>query len=92
MHDKTTVTIDHVSTEKLHPLFAHYGGQVTAQPTYVEIDLESGNLSADYSGEVGSGVPERVWNGDVARFDISPILTAAEINQLLQEIAPLAQE
>ena len=92
MHDKTTVTIDHVSTEKLHPLFAHYGGQVTAQPTYVEIDLESGNLSADYSGDVGGGVPARVWEGDVARFDISPILTAAEINRLLDEIAPIAQE
>ena len=89
---KTKITIDYVSTDTLHPLYVQYDGQVTAQPSYVEIDLESGNLSADYSGEVGSGVPERVWDGDVVRFDVAPDLTAAEINQLLQEIAPFAQE
>ena len=92
MLNKTTVTIDHISTDVLHPLYAQYDGQVTAQPSYVELDLDSGTLSADYSSAVGGGVPIRVWEGEVVRFDIDPQLTAAEINSLLDEIAPLAQE
>ena len=92
MTTKTKIAIDYVSTEKLHPLYVQYDGQVTVQRTYVEIDLDSGDLSADYSGDVGGGVPERVWEGEVKRFDISPDLTAAEINRLLDEIAPIAQE
>ena len=92
MINKTTVTIDHIGTETLHPLYAQYDGQATAQPSYVELDLGSGNLGADYSSAVGGGVPIRVWEGEVVRFDIDPQLTAAEINSLLDEIAPLAQE
>ena len=92
MADKTTVTIDHIDTDTLHPLYAQYDGQVTAQPSYVELDLDSGNLSADYSSAVGGGVPVRVWEGDVVRYDVDPHLTASEINDLLDEIAPIAQE
>ena len=92
MTTKTKITIDHVSTDTLHPLYAQYGGQVTAQPSYVELDLDSGNLSADYSGEIGNGIPERIWNGRATRFDVDCHLTAHEINDLLDEIAPLAQE
>jgi len=92
MINKTTVTIDRISTDVLHPLYAQYDGQCTAQPSYVELDLDSGNLGADYSSAVGGGVPIRVWEGDVVRYDVDPQLTADEINDLLDEIAPIAQE
>ena len=92
MNNTTTVTIDHVDTDTLHPLYAQYAGQVTAQPSYVEFDLDSGNLGADYSSAVGGGVPIRVWEGEVLRFDIDPQLTAAEINSLLDKIAPIAEK
>ena len=88
----TAVVVDHVSTDVLHPLYAQYDGQCTAQPSYVELDLDSGNLGADYSSAVGGGVPIRVFEGDVVRFDVDPHLTASEINALLEEIAPIAQE
>lgn len=88
----TAVVVDHVSTKTLHPLYAHFSGQTSPQESYVELDLDSGNLSADYSGEVGNGIPERIWNGRATRFDVDPHLTADEINTLLDEIAPLAQE
>lgn len=88
----TVVVVDHVSTKKLHPLYAQYDGQCTAQPSYVELDLDSGNLGADYSSAIGGGVPIRVWEGDVVRYDVDPHLTASEINDLLDEIAPIAQE
>ena len=88
----TAVVVDHVSTKTLHPLYVQYDGQCTAQPSYVELDLDSGNLGADYSSAVGGGVPIRVFEGDVVRFDVDPHLTASEINDLLDEIAPIAQE
>ena len=88
----TVVVVDHVSTKTLHPLYAHFSGQTSSQESYVELDLDSGNLSADYSGEVGNGIPERIWNGRATRFDVDPHLTASEINDLLDEIAPIAQE
>ena len=91
MNDTTTVTIDHVDTDTLHPLYTQYAGQVTAQPSYVEFDLDSGNLGADYSSAVGGGVPVRVWNEEVLRFDIDPQLTASEINALLDKVAPIAK-
>ena len=37
-------------------------------------------------------MPIRVWEGDVVRYDVDPQLTADEINDLLDEIAPIAQE
>lgn len=80
MTTKTKITIDHVSTDTLHPLYAQYGGQVTAQPSYVELDLDSGNLSAGHD-----------FNGGTI-YDVDCHLTASEINDLLDEIAPLAQE
>ena len=92
MTTKTKITIEHVSTDELHPLYVQYDGQVTVQPTYIEFDLDSGDLSAEYSGDVGGGVPERVWDGEVVRYPIDPDLTADEINTLLDEIGPLAQQ
>jgi hypothetical protein len=88
MITKTKITIEYVSPDALHPLYV----QGTVQPTYVELDLDSGDLSADYSGDVGGGVPERVWNGEVVRYAIDPDLTASEINQLLDEIGAISQE
>jgi len=88
----TVVVVDHVSTKTLHPLYAHFSGQTSPQESYVELDLDSGNLSADYSSAIGGGVPIRVWEGDVVRYDVDCHLTASEINDLLDEIAPIAQE
>mgnify|MGYP003142997247 CR=1 FL=1 len=87
----TAVVVDRVSTKTLHPLYAHFDGQTSPQDAYVELDLDSGNLSADYSPAY-PWVPIRVFEGDVVRFDVDPHLTASEINALLDEIAPVAQE
>ena len=85
----TAVVVDRVSTKTLHPLYAQYDGQCTAQPSYVELDLASGNLGI---AKTLRGVPIRVWEGEVVRYDVDCHLTASEINALLDEIAPIAQE
>jgi len=49
-------------------------------------------LSADYSREIGGGVPESVWNGKRRRYSISPHLTLEEINKLLDEVAAVLEK
>jgi len=49
-------------------------------------------VSADYSREIGGGVPEDVWNGKRRRYSISPHLTADEINTLLDEVAAVLEK
>ena len=49
-------------------------------------------LSADYSREIGGGVPESVWSGKRRRYSISPHLTADEINTLLDEVAAVLEK
>ena len=83
----TTITITPVESSELHPLWRQYDGQSTTHPAFIEHDTRNGSLIADYSGEVGVVVPEDVWNGKRRRYAISPQLTCAEINVLLDDVA-----
>ena len=83
------INVTHLDTNKLHPVFVQYDGQLTTQPAFIEHDTRNGSLIADYSGEVGGGVPEDVWNGKRRRYAISPQLTCAEINVLLDDVAAM---
>ena len=86
------VKITHLETDDLHPLWQQYDGQLNTQPAFIEHDTRDGSLSADYSGEVGGGVPESVWNGKLRRYSISPHLTLDEINTLLDEVAAVLEK
>ena len=88
------VKITHLETDDLHPLWQQYDGQLNTQPAYIELDTTTpyDELSADYSGEVGGGVPEDVFNGKRRRYSISPHLTMVEINALLDEVAAVLEE
>ena len=87
--DITIMSIE--ADSPLHPLWKLYSGQVTVQPAYIELDLENGTMEVGYSGEIGGGVPMRVWNQIVRRFPVSPRLTHKEINQLMNDILPDCQ-
>lgn len=71
-------------------LYRHYQGQSEPQSAYIALDLEDGRMWADYDAEVGNGVPESVFHGRDRRYGI-PLLTAAAANDLMRELAPLAQ-
>ena len=86
------VKITHLETDDLHPLWQQYDGQLNTQPAFIEHDTRDGSLSADYSGEIGGGVPESVWNGKRRRYSISPHLTLVEINTLLDEVAAVLEK
>lgn len=71
-------------------LYRHYAGELESQGCYVSLDLEDGELTADWNGEIGNSVPESVWNGRKLRWGI-PCLTSTAANKLLDELAPIAQ-
>lgn len=73
------------------PLYAHYQGQMQPQPAYVSLDLRTGGIDADYSGDIGNSVPESVFRGLVRRYPIRSDLTAAQVMEVLEDIKPLLQ-
>ena len=87
------IVVQHLDDEEegLHPLWVQYEGQLNTQPAYIEFNSITDELSADYSGEIGGGVPESVWNGKRRRYTISPHLTLDEINTLLDEVAAVLE-
>jgi len=84
---KTTVQISKISG---NDLYCHYDRQTSAQDCYVELDCRNGTLSASYNAEIGNAVPFSVYHGHEQRFGI-PMLTAAAVNALMDQITPLAQ-
>lgn len=84
-----TITITHLETGKLHPVYVQYDGELTTQPAFIEHDTRDNTLVAGYSGEIGGGVPEDVWNGKRRRYKINPDLTENEINTLLDEVGSM---
>lgn len=73
------------------PLYAKYAGQINPQPAYVTLDLESGFVDADYSGDVGNGMPESVWNNRTLRWSINTQLSGSQVQELLEDILPQLQ-
>ena len=71
-------------------LYLCYPGQTKAQPCYVELDCYKATLSAEPNTEIGNAVPLDVHHGHRIRWTI-PALKARRANELLSEIAPLAE-
>jgi hypothetical protein len=81
----TTAKIIFNAEQKGLPLYCQYQGQHNPQPAYVTLDLDNGEINADYSGEIGNGMPMSVWNGVVRRYPIHNLLNASQIQEILEE-------
>ncbi len=87
--DTGSVTIRRVAGP--HALYHKYPREIGPQPAYVQLDCEDGDLSADYSAEVGgNSMPESVWHERTLRWTI-PTLTDTAANRLMDELLPLAR-
>ncbi|MFI7524533.1 hypothetical protein [Nocardia salmonicida] len=86
----TTISVRTLDESDPAALHRHYPGQEAPQTCFLALDAESGELSADWNGEVGNAVPASVYHGRTIRWRI-PTLTAAAANRLLAEVTPLAQ-
>ena len=77
--------------ESIDELYRHYDRQSSSQGCYVELDCRDEVLTASYNAEIGNAVPSAVWHGHVQRWGI-PLLTVDRCNDLLDDIAPLAEQ
>jgi hypothetical protein len=87
MTSTPTVRINLCSDDE--ELYRHYDGQSEAQGCYIELDLRGESLHATYNAEVGNAVPFSVYHGFERRYSI-PVLTGDAANELMEQIAPLA--
>ncbi|MGI5451417.1 hypothetical protein ACQEVM_37795 [Streptomyces sp. CA-243310] len=85
-----SVTVDVRPVAGPEALHAWYQGQNEAQPAYVELGLGDGILLASYDAVVGPGGPASVHHGIDLRWSI-PALNQEAADELLKELAPLAQ-
>lgn len=67
------------------PVYSKYDGQMQPQPAYIEMDIRSGAVSVDYSGEIGSAVPADVWHGLIRRYPINPQFSGSALAELLED-------
>ena len=66
------------------PLYHKYRGQSAPQPAFIELD-ENGEVSADWSGEIGNAVPIDVWDGRTLRWAIRPEISQLALDKLLAD-------
>lgn len=79
------------SKAKRFPVYAHFAGQYMPQPAYLELDIRDGSLDADYSSEIGNGVPGAVWHNLILRFKLAAYTTAGEIENIINNNKDLFQ-
>jgi len=84
----TTISINQV--KYVDDLLKVYPRQTSPQPAYIALDCQTGEMWADWNGEIGNAVPSDVWHGHTRRYGI-PVLRGATANALMSTIAPLAQ-
>lgn len=78
-----------IETESEDALYHRYSSQTSPQDCYIELDLREGTLLADYDSEVGNAVPSEARNGFWRWYPI-PALTGSAADELMKQIAPLA--
>jgi hypothetical protein len=85
------VTIKQV--EEKFDLVVKYQSQINPQDVVIDLDLESGELSARYNPEIGNSVLEAVWNGRIREWGLNRFTypAAEAMNDYLEDIKPLAE-
>lgn len=86
----TTATVQIRNITDNTELFCWYGGQSEPQACHLNLDLEDGELFCDYNGNIGSGVSAAVYHRRILTIGI-PTLTGEAANELMAEVAPIAQ-
>jgi hypothetical protein len=73
------------SEKSQFPVYCKYPQQCEPQPAFITLNLENGDLDADYSGEIGNAVTSRVWHNIVLRFAINPESTADQVEKIIND-------
>jgi hypothetical protein len=87
----TTINVVKFDATEKAPVFHKYPKRNAPQGAYIELDCKTGRLAADWNAEIGNAIPFSVHHGHDRRYSISSSMSATAINELLDELAPIAQ-
>lgn len=83
--EKKLIAKNCFESELRFPIFCHYDDQFEPQPAFIFLDIETGEVNANYDRTIGSGLPICVWNNIELRFYINPYTHAEKIVDLINE-------
>lgn len=84
--EKTVLSIAFDASEAAtFPVYHKYESQFAPQRAYLELDCRSGDLSADYDGNIGGGVPFPVFHNLILRFSLPAELHRDEIATVIDQ-------
>jgi len=86
------LTIRELDTHDPAALYHKYPQQTAPQGAYLELDCETGVLTADWNAEIGNGVPESVWHGRKIRWGVPAGLLPDQANKLMEALRPLMEQ
>lgn len=72
------------------PLYDRYEREARPQPAYIELDSD-GEISADWSGEIGNGVPAAVWRRQRLRWYVPSEISGGGLRILIEDLRPLLE-
>jgi hypothetical protein len=80
----STITLNVASLrDERAPLSHTYHSQINPQPAYVEM-TEGGEVSADWSGEIGNSTPAYVWHGRTLQFAVQHNISGEALADYLE--------
>jgi len=88
MTNQNTIKINYATDDN----YMVYNGQVNPQPAYIEIDFESREMWSDVQTAIGWSTSQGVMDGTSVRIGINPMLAINSINDLMDELAPMAEQ
>lgn len=80
--DLITYDLDNLRGEAA-PLYRIYPGQHQPQRAYIQLD-EDGTVTADYSGEIGNGIPMSVWHNRTPRWYVNSAANGDSLAEWLE--------
>jgi hypothetical protein len=72
------------------PLYHKYPRQTDPQPSYVYLGCATGQIGADWSGEIGNAVPMDVFHGHTRCYGVDARIKRSALIALMDQIKPLA--
>lgn len=72
------------------PLYCKHENNLQCQPAYIQLDLRTGKVTADYDSSTG-GVELDVWNNILKRYPVRSDLTVGQIAEVIDGIKDTLQ-
>lgn len=70
--------------EGIAPVYLRYPTQYKPQDAFIQIDLRTDEVLADYNPEISNAVPATVWEGKVRRIPIPAQISGKALREIME--------